>query len=256
MTAFSVLSFISSPATHHAILKGSRTVALGAIPDYADMASSFFTGMRVPSSLIAGSAFGAMFALSGSSKEYPRKHKWLTETYILYHVFSLLSVILSLNVIVVSTATANGFLLLGSHSISAKSCHDFMMQACPYEFTFTRWSFFMSLFAFLNSVTTRAILEFDLLRPDRGRARTFLLSSMLAMKLHLWSFLTSYATDGIKLLNLWEMTATAFRLYIAKSSQTVTGIASIAALAIAAVSGIVLASRPLFSFNRLSRKEP
>jgi hypothetical protein len=196
-----------------------------------------------------------MFALSGSSQEYPRKHKWMTETYILYHVFSLLSVILSLNVIVVSTATANGFLLLGSHSIPAKSCHDFMMQVCPYEFTFTRWSFFMSLFAFLNSVTTRAILEFDLLRPDRKRARTFLVSAMLAMKLHLWSFLTSYATDGIKLLNLWEMTVTAFRLYLAKSSQTVTGILSIAALAIAAVSGIVLASRPLFSPNRFSRKE-
>ncbi len=113
----------------------------------------------------------------------------------------------------------------------------------------------MSLFAFLNSVTTRAILEFDLLRPDRKRARTFLVSAMLAMKLHLWSFLTSYATDGIKLLNLWEMTVTAFRLYLAKSSQTVTGILSIAALAIAAVSGIVLASRPLFSPNRFSRKE-
>ncbi len=113
----------------------------------------------------------------------------------------------------------------------------------------------MSLFAFLNSVTTRAILEFDLLQPDRRRARTFLLSSMLAMELHLWSFLTSYATDGIKLLNLWEMTVTAFRLYLSKSSQTVTGIASIAALAIAAVSGVLLASKPLLSTYRFSKKE-
>ena len=195
-----------------------------------------------------------MFALSDHQKEYPRKQKLLTLIWIMYHTFSLMSVILSLNVIVVSTATSNGFLLLGSETIRAKSCHDFLMQACPYEFLFTRWSFFMSLFAFLNSVTTRAILEFDLLRRDRWRSRTFLLASMAAMELHLWSFLTTYTTDGTKLLNLWEMTVTTFRLYLSESSQTLTGLASIAALATAAVSGALLAGRPLLALYRSSRK--
>lgn len=278
MTVFSVASFISTPAARQAFLKGTNGTALGASPDYVKMATSFFDGMRVPSSLIAGvriiiinahfcitkltssaqprpqTALASLFALSDHAKEYPRKQKLLTLIWILYHTFSLLSVIFSLNVIVVSTATSNGFLLIGSETIRAKSCHDFLMQACPYEFTFTRWSFFMSLFAFLNSVTTRAILEFDLLRRDRWRSRTFLLSSMMAMELHLWSFLTSYTTDGTKLLNLWEMTVTAFHLYLSKSSQTLTGLASIAALVIAAVSGVVLASKPILSLYQSSRK--
>lgn len=200
------------------------------------------------------SSLGALFALSHRAKEFPKEQKWLTLIWILYHTFALLSVIFSVNVIAVSTTTANGFLLLGSDTIQAKSCHDFLMQACPYEFTLTRWSFFMSLFTFLNCVTLRAILEFDLLRPDRWRSRTFLLSSMTAMMLHLWSFLTAYCSEGQQILNLWETTAMVFRLYVSKSSKTTAGLASMAAMIMAAISGFLVASKPLLSIYNAPTK--
>lgn len=111
----------------------------------------------------------------------------------------------------------------------------------------------MSLFTFLNSVGLRAIIEFDLLRNDRWRSRMFLVSAMTGMMLHLWSFLTTYCTDGTQLLNLWETTVTVSRLYVAKSSQTVTGVASIAAMITAAISLALVASRPLLSIYKRAK---
>ena len=55
MPVVSIASFISTPVARQAVLKGAtQGTALAASPDYVSMATSFFDGMRVPSSLIAG----------------------------------------------------------------------------------------------------------------------------------------------------------------------------------------------------------
>jgi hypothetical protein len=181
------------------------------IKDYSDAASSYFTSIRVPAALIAGSSLSALFALVRESRDAMAAKRSRLETAVLigHHLCALLSLTLSVNTIVTATATSNA-ILLGRENPMASSAYALLLREYEFEFLMTRWSFFVGLFSFLGSVAARALIEFGLLQERRVRSALLVGFSFSTLFFHLLSFVNSrlqnYANMGamtIGVLHMW-----------------------------------------------------
>uniref|UniRef100_A0A7S1UYJ7 Uncharacterized protein n=1 Tax=Grammatophora oceanica TaxID=210454 RepID=A0A7S1UYJ7_9STRA len=206
------------PALATTLTSASSSLSVAAAPmiDYTSTAVAFFASVRVPSALIAGSSLSSLFSLTKwtSNKEEARRANKL-ERYlaIIFHGFCLASLVLSLNAIVTATA-AGTTLLLGSHNGMATSAYVFMKREFHYEFVTTRWSFLVSLLSFIGGITTRALLEFDLLKKERRKWAIVLSASMIGLLSHLVSFINSTLNSWP---NLVAMTVEVVKLIFIKA---------------------------------------
>jgi hypothetical protein len=170
---------------------GSTTTLLDVpLKDYQGAALSFFTNVRVPAALIAGTSVGSLFSLVklvNSEKHGSPFQSWLLKV---YHILCLATLILSLNVVVTATA-ASTTLLLGDHVGMATSAYEFLNREIRYEFVTTRWSYLMANLLFIAGITTRAVLEFELLNANRRRFAVVVVLTMTALLTHLLSYVNS-----------------------------------------------------------------
>ena len=192
-------------STGHSTIVTGRTTALPAASGVEAAALGFFSGIRIPAALIAGSSLSALFSLvdktKTKSKSTTTTHsndsandemaggRWQINLLVLYHIFSLISLLLSLNVVITATA-AGTTLLLDEHDSVAVSAFEFLKREMYYELLTTRWSFFTSLLAFMGAVTTRTLIEFDLIQnPQRHKMAGVFLLSVGSLVTHLISFI-------------------------------------------------------------------
>ena len=183
--------FFSPHNPSHGLATATATTSLSALyegagnlMDYSGVAISFFTSIRIPAALIAGSSLATMFTDPDVVKEKasPMQNRIL----VLYHLAAFVSFLLSINVIITATTTSTR-LLLGMKNPVARSAYELLRREVDMEFVSTRWSFFMSIFWFLASVTGRLLVEFKLLERRRFRMACMLTSAVLSLMFHLLS---------------------------------------------------------------------
>jgi hypothetical protein len=167
----------------------STSLNLTGMADYTSTAISFFTSIRVPAALIAGSSLAALFTLADQARLGKEGATSRRQGFVLlaYHIFALFALVLSLNVVVTATATSN-FLLLGTKNPMAASAYQFLKREVEYEFALTRVSFHTGMFSFLGCIACRALLEFDLLKKERLRSALLVIFTMSSLFFHLFSF--------------------------------------------------------------------
>jgi len=177
----------------------------GKLMDYSGAASSFFTSIRISAALIAGSSLATMFTdpEAVDEKASPMQNRIL----VLYHLAALVSFLLSINVVITATTTSTR-LLLGMKNPIAHSAYELLRREVDFQFTSTRWSFFMSILSFLVSVSGRMLLEFKLLERRRFRMACMLTSAVLSLMFHILSLanraLKSWPNMGAMTLNLMK----------------------------------------------------
>ena len=166
--------------------------------DQSDLAIEFFDSIRVPAALIAGSALATIFTNASPIQQQSKNPKsWFNRikqnqsplanrVLVFYHLAALLAFLLSLNVELTSTATSNA-LLLGLRDPMARSPYQLLRRELDFEFTTTKWSFYMSLFAFLAAVTGHCLIEFSLLTPERIRSAIMLILANTSLAFNLLS---------------------------------------------------------------------
>jgi hypothetical protein len=206
--------------------------------NYVGLSINFFTSIRVPAALIAGSCLATFFTFSDRVKDVEARTRIEAVALIAYHTCAMAALLASLNVIVVSTTTSNA-LLLGAANPMAESAYAFLIREVPFEFLLTRWSFFMSMFSFLICVGIRSLIEFDLLVRKRWRSAIFIISSIASLMFHLLAFVNQRLNCAP---NLWVMTVTVMRMYLdlALSGKSIASLASLISLCTASVAGISL----------------
>jgi hypothetical protein len=152
------------------------------LADYSSVAVSFFTSIRIPASLIAGSSLGAFFITTNRTVQDPDEETSTVRLLclFLYRALTLVSLLLSFNT-VVTTTNASNRILIGGHDAMASSAYEFMMREYRYESVLVIWSFYSSIFAFLKAIAFRAILEFRLLRKERVRSMLLVLFSFCGL---------------------------------------------------------------------------
>jgi hypothetical protein len=168
------------------------------LTDFTGAAIQFFNSERVTAALIAGASLSSLFSLAKLAKEvgvtpkvkndYHQTLTWALTR--LYHGLCLMSVLLSLNVVVISTLACST-LLLEKHNGMAYNAYEFLFRELRYEFITTQWSFLMGLLSFIVSIATRSLLEFDLIRKGRRRSGLFVVFSISALMAHLISYINS-----------------------------------------------------------------
>ena len=136
---------------------------------YGD-ALGFFGGVRIPASFLAGSSLGAIFLLKNkafhlSSAEGGSMSKLERRVIKVYHLVSVLAFVLSLNTIAMTTMACTA-IHHGRFNPMAETSYMLMKREFEYEFVMTRWSFLTSIFCFLGMLTSRVLIEFDLLKKD------------------------------------------------------------------------------------------
>lgn len=184
---------MSSVVTMGLFKSTAATVAASVIAkDYSSAAISYFESMRVPSALIAGSALASLFTLSEKTKDQRAASRTQLESIVLiiYHVLALSSLLLSLNVVVTATASANT-IMFGRQDPIATSVLALLIREYEFEFQLSRLSFFIGLFSFLGTVATRALVEFELLKEQRRVSLMFVLSSFGSLFFHLLAFVNA-----------------------------------------------------------------
>ncbi|CAB9511295.1 expressed unknown protein [Seminavis robusta] len=193
-----------TPTTLHLSAAEVESAALG-----------FFNGIRTPSALLVGTSLTAFFTLVKETKK-PQPNRMRARLIALYHVLALVSLLLSLNVVITATA-AGAVLLLDDFNAEAVTPYVFMKNHMFYELLTTRWSFYVSLLSFLGAVTTRALIEFDLLERKRRKQAAVFLFSMGALVSHLISFINSTLYSSP---NLAAMTVQVFKVVFVRAVRS------------------------------------
>lgn len=212
---------VLSPSSYHAslgvaaLLRGGGAPATVVFQDFTSQALGYFNGIRIPASFLAGSTLGAIFVFKSLVKEMQYRNTTERRCIQMYHVSAVLAFLLSVNTII-SATVAHISILHGQFDPMADTAYMLMKREFEYEFVSTRWSFFVSLFAFLVAVTMRLLLEFDLLKRDAdgklvgGNTVATVVCSMAALFTHLMSFVnnTLYCWRSIigMTLHLFKMT--------------------------------------------------
>jgi hypothetical protein len=157
----------------------------GILKDYSSDAVRFFTEIRIPAAFLLGTSFVLVFALSSQAKdsELKRNTPLQNGVLLLYHVMALVSFLLSLNVVLSSTA-ASITLLLGVENPVARSTYELLNRELNFEFLMTRFSFYASMYTFLGAITLRTLMEFELLSKKRIRSALVILLSMASLVFH------------------------------------------------------------------------
>lgn len=225
----------------------------GAMVDCSDAARSYFDSIRTPAALIAGSAFAALFVLADRTKatESTKRSRIENNCLLVYLIFSLVALLLSLNVVITATATGN-LIMLGSSgkTMMAESVFDLLVRDFEYEYLLTRWSFFTSMFSFLGSIMSRCLLEFNLLSKKRILSALLVLALNGSLGLHLLSFVNQRLTNCP---NMFAMTAQVARMYVDKSLHSLDPFAMGSfAMAVASI-GIAIAM--FLKSGRISKSE-
>lgn len=204
-----VLSQVVSPPT-----------ALGAsallTPAAQSACISFFEGIKIPATLLAGSSFVALFSMTEHTKETYGMFKMQIFLLRMYHVLSLLSFCLSL-ISVLTAQSATTLLLLGeNHKLATEGMNvyeflgskgmdafEFLSSTMKFEFLVTRWSFFSSFLCFMCSTTLRMIVEFALFTKTRRLAGTMVVSWMAGI---IGSGISYVNSAHASKLTYWSMT--------------------------------------------------
>jgi hypothetical protein len=213
------------PKTALAVSKSSAAVvnvlragaALTATKDYGDVAIQYFTSIRVPAALVAGSSLAALFALVDEAKVESMGEETSLERklVLLYHVLVLSSFLLSINVIIVSTAMSNVF-LLGVNNPMATSTYALLKREYDYEFALTSWSFMTSVFSFLSGVAVRGLIQFEMFTKRRKRHALLAICSVSSMVLHLMGFVNRRLPHWP---NMFRMTVDVTTMFVQRSIQ-------------------------------------
>jgi len=224
-------------------------------PAIASAAASFFTGIRIPAQLVAGSSIATLFALSRNVKDTSMMSRTENFLYRIHHILSLLMLCLSSSCVLTST-TANTLLLLSKRTMIPSSAavgaaaagfsgqkvtmdaYYFLRTYMPFEFLYTRWSFLVSILLFFGSTTTRLLLEFDLFKGKRRIAGLGVVSLCCGIQ----SFMISYInTTQHSFLSLWDLTKEVFKIVWnnAASVRQPMMVASLTCFAFAALFGTI-----------------
>ena len=208
----------------------STSLNLTGMVDYTSTAITYFTSIRVPAALIAGSSLAALFTLADQARLGKEGATSRLQGFVLlaYHIFALSALVLSLNVVVTATATSN-FLLLGTANPMAASAYQFLKREVEYEFALTRVSFHIGMFSFLGCIACRALLEFDLLKRERLRPALLVIFTMSSLFFHLFSFVNQRLVCWP---NLPMMAIAVFKMAIGRAlaSRNPAALASVATL--------------------------
>lgn len=183
----------------------------GALMDCTQEAVQYFNSIRTPAALIAGSSLAALFACVETTEPGLERKRNRVENFVIlsYHILSLCSFLLSLNVIVTATATGNQ-LLLGSEEPMAPSVYHFLKREHGFEFLVTRWSFYHSVFSFMGAIMCRAIMEFKLLRKDRRHTLVIAVFGIMSLFCHTLSLVNRKLVDAKNLFNMSAMLLKAY----------------------------------------------
>jgi hypothetical protein len=197
---------------------GCTSLNLTGMVDYTSTAITYFTSIRVPAALIAGSSLAALFTLADKARLGRKGATSRRQGFVLlmYHIFALSALVLSLNVVVTATATSN-FLLLGTRNPMAASAYQFLKREVEYEFALTRVSFHTGMLSFLGCIACRALLEFDLLKKERLRPALLVTFTMSSLIFHLIGFVNQRLVCWP---NLFMMTIAVFKMYFGRALAT------------------------------------
>jgi hypothetical protein len=104
----------------------------------------------------------------------------------------LVTFLLSTNTVMISTAALISS-LHGNYDPIAESGYMLLKRSFEYEFVMTRWSYLVSLLAFIVAVTNRILFEFQLFTSSEARKQMGIAVCLLmsGLVLHLVSFLNS-----------------------------------------------------------------
>jgi len=202
-----VSSFLGSAPVALSSVSSSTALFMVAA-DFAATGVTFFTSIRIPAALIAGSAGGLFFIKLNQNKDHQSKLQ--KSLLFFYHTVSLMALLLALNVIVLSTSAGNN-LLLGQRNTVANSVYDFLQREIKYEYVLTRWSFYASILSFLQAVGSRALIEFDLLKREKLRSGMIVFFTMAAMISHVLHLVNDCL---ITYPNFWQMTVGVCKLFL------------------------------------------
>jgi hypothetical protein len=187
----------------------------GLVKDYSSDAIKFFTEIRIPAAFLLGSSLVLVFAMTNRAKDSVLKNNSPLENAVLllYHVMSLVSFLLSLNVVLSSTA-ASLTLLLGVENPMARSTYELLYRELNFEFLMTRFSFYVSMYTFLAATTLRSLLDFELLSKKRIRSTLMLLLSIASLVFH-W---TSHVNQSLySCPNLFSMSILVGKSFIRRA---------------------------------------
>jgi hypothetical protein len=163
-------------------------------------------------SFLAGAAFSGLFSLNVSNEDALKKDTAVERFLIMSYRWAMfVTFLLSTHTVVISTAA----IVKGLHADydpMSESGYMLLKRSFEYEFVVSRWSYLVSLLAFLVAVTNRILFEFELftsseVRRTMGVAVCLLMSGLI---LHLVSFLNStlYCWN-----NLGEMTTALLKVH-------------------------------------------
>ncbi|CAB9525349.1 expressed unknown protein [Seminavis robusta] len=169
--------------------------------DFTGAASSFFGNTRTAASLVLGTSLGALFALSSFSNSSRTPLEFFMVK--AYRLLTWTAFVLSLNCVITCTVASAG-ILHGNFNPMAETATEFLLREFEYEFVALNWSMLVTLLMFIVLVTTRMLLEFNLLSdPNRSQTAKFVVLSAVALLAHLLSYINSTLCCWS---NLWEMT--------------------------------------------------
>mmetsp|Transcript_86789 Transcript_86789/g.136926 ORF Transcript_86789/g.136926 Transcript_86789/m.136926 type:complete len:354 (-) Transcript_86789:160-1221(-) len=135
-------------------------------------AVGFFTNLRVPATLLTGTALGALFIdlkdHNGPKFQYLRT---------LYQLFAACTIALELSCVFMST-TMGVRLLAGGFDPVATSAVTFLRREFEFEYIACRLAFFTGILSFLSLIGLRIWLTFAEKQPYIARAFVFLLGSI------------------------------------------------------------------------------
>ncbi|KAL7511130.1 hypothetical protein ACHAXN_008186, partial [Cyclotella atomus] len=159
-------------------------------------ALGFFGGIRIPATFLAGSSLAAIFTLKSAAASLSNDNGKLSKierrAIKFYHLVSVMAFLLSLNTIILATSAYTS-ILHGRFDQLAETAYLMMKREFEYEasyicidcrishntiltcsflFIAVRWSFLTSMFCFLGMITSRVLIEFDLLKVDASKSST------------------------------------------------------------------------------------
>ena len=177
-------------------------------PATTSLCCGYFNSFKVPSVLIASSTFVALFVMGNNVKDTSFMSKREIIFSRLYHVFSLLSLCLSLSTLLSSQFATTQLLTTQHYSTkNVKDAYDFLQSSkLKIEFILTQWTFVTSILFFLKSTCCRMIVEFDLFSKRRRTAGVMVLSMMGGVISAMLSYINLSYSQFSSWPNFWEMT--------------------------------------------------
>jgi hypothetical protein len=166
------------------------------LQDYSGAASAFFSGIRLPATLIVGASLNNLFALSRQKNEANNQQEVIAMK--LCNTFSFVSCLLSLITVVVATAV-NVSILHGGYNAMATTGYALLKREFGLEFLTCRLSLQSGLLSFLIALSNRVLYEFGLLKPGKEDLRNVLTFTMLSVIFGLLSYINStlYCWDNL-----------------------------------------------------------